>query len=459
MGPPAPGPPASGRPRSEGSVGKPFLAQLLVGHRPVPSSASGPPEPPPPRSNPSRPWAAAPGRPTASLLSAPPLPLRAYAAETILNRRFASFELAAWDRCYLPPAMASLLDREALGETEFLEDDNRSAIDPRPAATLDGQPFFLSVKGVGSAIDPFAHRPFDRPRAADLTDDPDTRSRLLMTGDGAGGLITGELWLRGSPYGGQGLPHALTALAVSERADLTDLNGFRIAPVVKVALLPTELERRLRSIYWFRRYRDRFVQELRLVPSNVRFYFHGRRTVGSDVGHVFDLFGVDTAAKAHRFQLNFVRSGLALLTLFARTMEYDPRKDRYSGLDFWDVWLDKDAVIAPDGTAYFVDLEGIDTVRVDAIDVGEKLDDQVFRSLYEFMFAYEQIDGERARRFGEVGSRRRRLEALVQEALRGDRFVRLRTDGRSVVLALRAAGGDERLNYTFPLVDRARGEL
>ncbi len=397
--------------------------------------------------------------PPAPLLSGPPLELLEYPAETIVNRRFRQAELRAWDRCFLPPSMAALLDGSPLAERRFLEDDNRSAIDPRPAATLDGQPFFLSVKGVGSAIDPFGHGPLDRSLAADLTDDPETRSRLLHPSRGGGGLITGELWLRGSPYGGQGLPHALTALAVSERANLTDLNGFRIAPVVKVALLPPELERRLRSIYWFRRYRDRFVQELRLVPSNVRFYFHGRRTVGSDIGQVFDLFRIDTPAKAHRFQTNFVRSALALLTLFARTMEYDPRKDRYTGLDFSDVWLDKDAVIAPDGSAYFVDLEGIDTVRVDAIDAGEKLDDQIFRSLYEFMFAYEQIDGERTRRFGPVGSRRRRFEALLGEALRDDPFVRLRVDGRSVVLALRRAGGDERLSYTFPLVDRARGEL
>jgi len=271
-------------------------------------------------------------------------------------------------------------------------------------------------------------------------------------------MLTGELWLRGSPYGGQGLPHALTALRVSEQADLTDLRGFRIAPVVKVAFLPPALEARLRSVYWYRRYRDRFVQELRLVPSNVRIYFHGRTTVGSEVARVFDLFGIDSAAKAHRFQMNFVRSGVAFLTLFARTRSYDPDRARCLGLDLSDVWLDKDAVVAPDGTTYFVDLEGIEPVRVEVRDLAEKLDDQIFRSLYEFTFAYEQIDAERARRFGEVGSRRRRFEALLDEALRTDRFVRVRKQGRSVVLEVRPSA-NERLNYTFPLVDYARGEL
>ena len=398
----------------------------------------------------------APGAPE---IVGPALTLLEYPAVTITNRRFAGLAPAEWDRCYLPPTMATLVDRPPLGERRYVEDDNRSAIAPSPAATLDGQPFYLSIKGVGSAIDPFGHRPLDRPRAAELTGDLDTRARLAAPSAGPGGLITGELWLRGSPYGGQGLPHALTALRVSERADLTDLNGFRIAPVVKIALLPPDLERRLRSVYWFRQYRDRFAQELRLVPSNVRFYFHGRKTVGSDVGHVFDLFGIRRSADAHRFQVNFVRSGVAFLTLFARTMEYDPRRERYTGLDYWDVWLDKDAVIAPDGTAYFVDLEGIDATRVDAIDLAEKLDDQIFRSLYEFMFAYEQIDRERARRFGEVGERRQRLAALLEEALRGDPFVRLADRGRSVVLELRERGTDERVNYAFPLVDRSRGEL
>ncbi|HTT16218.1 MAG TPA: hypothetical protein VMH49_02505 [Thermoplasmata archaeon] len=389
----------------------------------------------------------------------PTLRLGAFDALTTTNRQFARFDLSAWDRCWLPRAVAALLDREPVEERVFVEDDNRSAVDPEPAATLDGMPFFLSVKGVGSAIDPFAHAPLSPSRAAELADDPSTAERLRSLGPAEGGMISGELWLRGSPYGGQGLPHAMTALRVSERADLTDLRGFRIAPVVKVAFLPPELEDRLRSIYWYRRYRDRFVQELRLVPSSVRFYFHGRRTVGSDVAHVFELFGVDSGAKAHRLQLNFVRSGIALLTLFARTMEYDARRERYAGLDFSDVWLDKDAVMAPDGTAYFVDLEGIDTVRVDADELAEKLDDQIFRSLYEFMFAYEQIDAERARRFGAVGSRRRRFEALLVEALREDPFVRVHDEGGSVVLSVRFPSGDQRLKYAFPLVDRARGEL
>jgi len=297
-------------------------------------------------------------------------------------------------------------------------------------------------------------RRLDPQYASELSSDSLARERLRTAGgDRSGGVITGELWLRGSPYGGQGLPHARTALRVSELADLTSIRGFRIAPVVKVAFLPKELEDRLRSIHWYRRYRDRIVQELRLVPSNVRVYFHARSTVGTDPSGVFDQFGIDTAAKAHRFVVNLVRSGVAMLTLYARTLTSDQSRARCTGLDFQDVWLDKDAVLAPDGTAFFVDLEGIDFVTVEHDQVREKLEDQIYRSLYELMFAYEQVDGERSRRFGSVGSRKRRFEALVEEALREDPIARVRVSPSGVVLHVQNPLGDESLWLDFPLVD------
>ena len=387
-------------------------------------------------------------------LSGPPLPLLAFPAETITNRNFQRFDLGRLDRYFLPPTLAPLADGPEVDVLDAIEDDNRSAILPEPVAMLDGLPFYLSVKGVGSMVDPFSMRRLDSAYAAELTDDPDVRERLgRLAGDRPGGIISGELWLRGSPYGGQGLPHAMTALRVSERADLTSIGGFRIAPVVKIALVPKAVEARLRSIHWYRKYRDRLVQELRLVPSNVRVYFHSRNTVGNDPRHVFDLFSINSAGRAHEFEANFVRSGVALLTLFARTLAWDETRGRFSGLDFQDVWLDKDAVLAPDGTVFFVDLEGIDTVWVEREEVREKIEDQIFRSLYEFMFAYEQIEGERARRFGSEGSRKRRFESVVVDSLRDDPFVRTHVDARGLALEVRNRRGEKSLWFDFPLVD------
>ena len=387
-----------------------------------------------------------------------PLTLAAYPAQTTTNPQFLALGLAALDRIFLPPAMTGLLDEPPLGLTTFLEDDNRGAVSPGPAATLDGVEFHLSVKGVGSAVDPFASQPLGRQTALLLTDDPDVRERLahprVATPPGeVERVVTGERWLRGSPYGGQGLEHASIALRVAERAALTSINGFRIAPVVKVAHFPPELEARLRTLHWYRRFPGAFAQEIRLVPSNVRVYFHAKSTIGNDVRQVFDLFGVDSHASAVRFETAFIRTALAMMTLFARTLRCDVDAASCYGLDFHDVWLDKDAVLAPDGSVFFVDLEGIEEVRVDRSGVAEKIEDQIYRSLYEFLFGYEQIDQERVRRFGESRARKAHFEALVAEALRDDPFLRVVRGSTTVELEVRNPLGDADLFTKFPLMD------
>lgn len=390
-------------------------------------------------------------------LTGQPLTLAAYPAETIANPAFAGASLAAFERCYLPPALTGLIDRPPVQTLELLEDDNRGAVSAEPVATLDGLAFHLSVKGIGSATDPFSPRPLDAALATSICDAPDVRARLahptvgLPTAE-SDRIITGELWLRGSPYGGQGLEHAETALAIARRADLTSLNGFRIAPVVRVALLPAELEERLRTIHWYRSYPGRFVQELRLVPSNVRVYFHARSTLGSDVRLLFDRFGLADHAAAIRFETAFIRSALAMLTLFGRTLRRTPDGKGVAGLDFHDVWMDKDSVLAPDGTVFFVDLEGIEEVAVPPEAVREKIEDQIYRSLYEFMYGYEQIEQERFRRFGGERSRKSHFRALVGEAIRDDPFLRLAGTGDTTELEVRNPLGDAAIYTKFPLV-------
>jgi hypothetical protein len=395
---------------------------------------------------------------TSTPLGGLPLHLVEYPARTITNARFAALDVGAFDRVYLPPAMTGLLDAPPGPSRAFVEDDHRGAVTPETVATIDGVSFHLSVKGVGAAIDPFSSRPLDRTLAASLAPDPDVQRRLrqptVPTPAGeAERMVTGEVWLRGSPYGGQGLGHAEIALKISERADPTSIHGFRIAPVVKVAFLPPDLEARVRTIHWYRTFRGPIVQELRLVPSTVRIYFHSRTTVGRDVRNVFDRFGIRSDAAALDFEVRYVRTAVALLTLFARTLSFDAGRARFVGLDFHDVWLDKDAVIAPTGEVFFVDLEGIEPVAVERDGVREKLEDQVYRSLYEFMFAYEQIDGERRRRFGDAGTRKRRLATIVEHALRDDPFVRLVRRHEGLDLEIRNALSDQSLYTAFRLLD------
>ena len=388
-----------------------------------------------------------------------PLTLAEYPALTTTNPQFIGMDLSALDRMYLPPALTGLLDEDPLKLTTFIEDDNRGAVTADPVATIDGIRYHLSVKGIGSAVDPFSSRPLDASTALQLSGDPAVQAglshpRIQLPAGETDRVITGELWLRGSPYGGQGLEHASIAMEVARRAELTSIRGFRIAPVVKISHFPVRLENHLRTIHWYRRFPGHLAQEIRLVPSNVRVYFHARSTIGNNIREVFDLFGVDTNEQALQFETNYIRSSLAMLTLFARTMRYERDRDRFIGLDFHDVWLDKDAVLAPDGTVFFVDLEGIEEEAVPREGVREKILDQIYRSLYEFMFGYEQIEEERTRRFGVDGARKAHFEGLVTEAVQVDEVIHVLRGDSGTKIQVRNPQSDDDLYTEFPLVDR-----
>jgi hypothetical protein len=382
-----------------------------------------------------------------------PLSLDAYEASEILtNEHFREFKLPEFERTYLPESMRPFTDLSRSGTREFIVDDNRGAVSPSPSLKLDDTDFYLSVKGVGSTTDPFSHRLLGKAEICRLLKDAQLEDKIVNSEEGAPRYLTGELWLRGSPYGGQGLQHAATAMRVSEMADLTSIHGFRVAPLVKIVFLPESLEKEIKKIYWYRRFGGRMVQETRLVPSNVRVYFHSGSTVGGSVSSIFDLFGIDENDKAMEFLKNFVKSGIAFLTLFTRSTRRNG-DGTFSGLDFYDVWLDKDAVLAPDGTIYFVDLEGLEWVTLREKGIQEKIDDQIYRSLYEFMFAYEQIEQERLARFGEAAERKTQFEYLLREALKDDEVIDLVREGESLQLVVGNVLGEERLVRRFPIID------
>lgn len=184
----------------------------------------------------------------------------------------------------------------------------------------------------------------------------------------------------------------------------------------------------------------------------MRIYFHSGSTVGGKISSIFDIFGIDTNDKALEFLKNFVKSGIAFLTLFTRSIKNNGN-GTYSGLDFYDVWLDKDAVLAPDGTIYFVDLEGLEWITVGENNIQEKINDQIYRSLYEFMYAYEQIERERSKRFGEMADRQGQFEYLLREALKNDEVVDLAREGQSLELVVGNILGEERLIEKFPIID------
>ena len=383
-------------------------------------------------------------------------PLELYRFEVksaITNGHFRKIKVPDIRYLYLPKSMTHFLDDIPVDSVKFIEDDNRGAISQSLSVDLGSTKFYLSVKGIGSTAHPFSRRLFDIGDIYTISGIRQVEGNRSFSPDISPRFITGELWLRGSPYGGQGLEHATISLNVSEMADITSINGFRIAPLVNIISIPDELESRIKKIFWYRRFAGKIVQEVRLVPSNVRIFFHSGSTLSGNVAAVFDMFNIDTEEKAYNFLGNFVRSGISFLTLFVRSLKsYDD--GTLGGYDFYDVWLDKDAVLAPDGTIYFVDLEGLQWIRIREEDLAEKIDDQIYRSLYEFMYAYEQIEQERARRFGNRTDRKIQFEHLLREGLIDDRIVDLERDGETVNLVIGNILNEQKLIKKFPIIDR-----
>jgi hypothetical protein len=393
-----------------------------------------------------------------------PISLNVYeGAGTITNKYFTGFQMPDFERVYLPDSAKPFSYAEPLGTKELLIDDNRSGVSREPCATIDGTDFYFSVKGIGSTTSPFSRQLFTKEEICSLLKSGSMRDRIMeaKVREKFPRYLTGELWSRGCPYGSQGLEFASIAMKAAEMSDAstTSIHGFRIAPLVKIVKLPEALQRELTQVYWYRRFKQQMVQEARLIPSNVRIYFHSDWTIGDDTGELFDFFRVEDNDSALGFLRNFVRSGIAILTLFCRSMSNNG-DGTYSGLDFYDVWLDKDAVLAPDGTIFWADLEGLQAITIGGKDradlefnVEENMEHQIYRSLYEFMYAYEQIDRERVRRFGHANDRKTQFEYLLKDALKDDEVIDLHRRSDSLELIIGNILGEEKLAKSFTILD------
>jgi len=159
------------------------------------------------------------------------------------------------------------------------------------------------------------------------------------------------------------------------------------------------------------------------------------------------------------FLRNFIKSGIAILTLFVRSMRNN-ENGTYTGLDFYDVWLDKDAVLAPDGTIFWADLEGLQEITIGGKDMAdlefnieENMEHQIYRSLYEFMYAYEQIERERIKRFAHITDRKIQFEYLLRDALKDDEVVDLHRGPDSLELIIGNILREEKLAKKFTILD------
>jgi hypothetical protein len=394
-----------------------------------------------------------------------PISLNVYeGAATITNKFFRSYQMPEFEKIYLPDSVKPFSDLVPIGTKELLIDDNRSAVSRLPYMTIDGTDFYFSVKGIGSTTSPFSRQLFKKEEICSLLKSNITKERIMNAKEKEMRFpryLTGELWSRGCPYGSQGREFASIAMNATEMSDAstTSIHGFRIAPLVKIVKLPEVLQKEVTQVYWYRRFKQEMVQEARLIPSNVRIYFHSDWTIGDDTGELFDFFCIDNNDKAMGFLKNFVKSGIAILTLFVRSMSNNGN-GTYSGLDFYDVWLDKDAVLAPDGTIFWADLEGLQAITIGGKDradlefnIEENMEHQIYRSLYEFMYAYEQIERERIRRFGHITDRKTQFEYLLKDALKDDEIVDLHRSHDSLELVIGNVLGEERLIKRFTILD------
>src|SRR3989442_3906773 len=227
-------------------------------------------------------------------------------ATTITNKYFRRFQMRDFEKIYLPDSVKPFLDVDPVGTKELLTDDNRSAVGRQPYMAIDGTDFYFSVKGIGSTTSPFSRQLFGKEEVCGLLKSGGTKERIMNAKEKEMKFpryLTGELWSRGCPYGSQGLEFASIAMKAAEMSDAssTSINGFRIAPLVKIIKLPKALQNAVTHVYWYRRFKQEMVQETRLIPSNIKIYFHSDWTIGNDTGQLFEFFRIDNTDKAMAF--------------------------------------------------------------------------------------------------------------------------------------------------------------
>jgi len=269
------------------------------------------------------------------------------------------------------------------------------------------------------------------------------------------GFILAESWMGESPYGAQGYINAFDELKFSKIAKYDSINGAHICPVIGVVQLPKFIEETARKFFWCRTYDKHFYQELRLIPSNVRLYFESSHTL-INPSSIFNLFDIDSSELLEKFELNFIKSGIALLSLFIRSAKYVD--NQISGIIYQDVWLDKDCVVAPDGIIHFADLEGFiwKTVLKDKFIETQKGEWQ--KLIFEFLFALIKIDSYRHKLEGRNfpwSKQRVELSLLIELALDNDiyAFPEFRNNNLYIILE-----GPSMPSVEIPLIEKVKYE-
>lgn len=308
----------------------------------------------------------------------------------------------------------------ARGALAAIPEGNRAVVLPELRAIHAGREWMLSVKGAGASAPAYDAFPIEVEDAR---------------------VITGESWMGDAPYGGQGEHGASDALALSALAgEDGTLAGVCICPTVAIVEVPEAHV--ARDCFWYRRHQGPVLQEHRLVPSDVRLFHGTDGALGRDAERALRGLGVRDVPGLDAFVDRYLATGVAALTLWARTAREG--EDGLEGLDYDDAWLDKDSVIAPDGSLFLVDLEALEWTPVTRRASAERrIRRQIDRNYYELMYGLDAILDVRDRWQGRARSqlvRRESVAARLELALAGDAFVRAVDRGDGVDLEVRGPG-------------------
>ena len=355
------------------------------------------------------------------------------AASITMNPQFKA--LKKWCCSYLGAATAEL-NGLTQNKVQAVRDENRNAIIPEFSFEGNTKPFYLSIKGSGAYQDMF----FGGELTTEKLKNACRNEKLLNKVEHlskTSGFIMGESWMGESPYGAQGVANAFDELNFSKLASIDSINGAYICPVIAIVRLPEQVEENARHFFWFRSYPDNFYQVLRLVPSNIRLYFESENIIANP-NSVFKLFGIDTPQKVEEYEINFIRSGIGLLTIFTRSATI--QGNNVSGICYQDVWLDKDCVVALDGTIHFADIEGFIWKTVPINDYSNLQTKEWQKLVYEFLYALVQIDSYRhylEQRKLTWSKQREELAFLFFEALNKDFFAHCENLNEKLIIVIK----------------------
>lgn len=306
---------------------------------------------------------------------------------------------------------------------QAVPDGNRAATSRRSIEAM-GRTWCLGFKGVGAGAPLYGDGPLEGER------------------DGWGERpILRESWMGESPFGGQGEPNARAGIARTDESVEGRLFGMPICPVISVVEIPEAL---IEKGHHYRYFAGAVVTEHRLVPSNVRLFHGTGRGLGQAPHDFLVALGLTERPLLHAFLERLLGTGLAALTLFASSVRADAA-GLLSGLDFDDAWLDKDSLVGPDGTLFFVDLESLDWVSVpDAQAAAQRMRRQLERNAYDLLFAADallrahELHGGRVPSHGQRFAQMRELIVLGHDAQPENARVGLDVSARELTIVLRS---------------------